>query len=602
MQKLLRLTSLLCLAACAAVLVWFGLAQDVRQQSLASTRYDDWDRYWKSGDGSPLIKMPGGLLPSVIPGPADIWGGSRAHSVRVEFHAEPGDYTVELLFNDAHEAAQPLLKFSLNGQEQAKLWVPKGQGRPAPYERLNPALTVRAKIKLDQPDNVLTITNESGSWAAPARLRLLRGVGLYPDKLGWDLLSKPALFWGVLFLLVAAVFLWTWAGRGLARAVASTLLLCVSSLVLFVCAELLFRQYLIMVPQARNLAAQQSTQTPDAKGTAYSYVTMIQPNPDLDIIYNLKPNLDGFFAKYPLRTNSQFMRGPEVALKARPGVMRVMGLGDSVMFGWGVSYEQTVLTIIGQELSQRLECPVESLNLGCPSYNTANEVAVYRQMGRKFKPRLVMLVFMENDFGFPGLMLEPVRPWAVDRSYIARQLRRTLAPRWRDAVADDEQFVSTRHLDDIRDKKPQELTADDRWRQLVSAHYTKTVGHDSAAASLEELSAMLREEGAYGLVVYNPIRITLGEPASYEKAAGFVVQAARKVGLAAVDMTPVYEAYLREHNFKSMSQCLWVGEHDWHPNAIGHALMAKAVMDKLAEKGIIAALARQRADQPAEAK
>ncbi len=581
MKSKLKLLSWLCLLGAAALLVWGGLAPEVRMQSLASSRYSDWDKHWRGGDIAADLDMPGGLLPSNIPGPADTWAGGKAHEIKVRFKAEPGDYTVELLFNEAHEAAQPLLAFSLNGAPMGERWVPKGHGHPAPYEHVNPALTLRVPITVTQPDNELTITNKQGSWAAPARIRLLQGIGFFPAKLGWELLYNGLLFWGVVGLLVAMVFLRSWAGGGLGRAIASTVLMCFMVAMLFVFAELLFRQYLIHVPQARSLAAQETTKTPDAKGKAYNYVTMIQPNPDLEIIYNLKPNLDGFFAKFPLKTNSHFMRGAEAKLEAAPGVLRVMGLGDSVMFGWGVSDEQSALTRLGRLLVARMAMPVETLNLGCPSYNTANEVAVFRKMGRKFKPKLVVLIFVENDFGFPGLMIEPVLPWTTHRCYIKRQLSRTLAPRWRDAFASDEEFVSTRRLDEIRGKKQEALTAEERWHQQVSAHYNKMVGTEAVAANFRELANMLKADGAMGVVVYNPIRIVLGKPETYEKKAGFVVKAAREAGLMGLDMTPVYEKYLQDNNLTAMSQALWVNDKDWHPNGIGHSLIADAIMAEL---------------------
>lgn len=587
MKSKLKLLSWLCLLGVVALLVWGGLAKDVRMQSLASSRYADWDKTWRGGTTEADLNMPGGLLPANLPGPADKWAGGKPHAMQIKFQAQPGDYVVELLFHEAHEAAQPLLAFSLNGQPVGKAWVPKGSGEPAPYEHINPALTIRMPISVSQSDNTLTVTNEQGSWAAPARLRLLQGLSFFPAKLGWDLLYNPALLWGVLGLLVAMVFLRSWAGGGLGRAIASTILMCVMFAVLFVFSELLFRQYLIHVPQARSLAAQESTKTPDVKGKAYNYVTMIQPNPDLEIIYNLKPNLDGFFAKYPLKTNRHFMRGPEVQLEPAPGVVRLMGLGDSVMFGWGVSYEQSALTVLGGLLSEKLGKPVETLNLGCPSYNTANEVAVFRKMGRKFKPKLVMLVFVENDFGFPGLMIEPVLPWTTHRCYIKRQLSRTLASLWRDAHAADEEFVSTRRLDEIRGKKEANLTSEERWHQQVSAHYNKMIGTDAVAANFRELANMLKADGAMGVVVYNPIRIVLGKPETYEKHAGFVVDAARKAGLLALDMTPVYEKYLRGNNLTAMGQALWVNDKDWHPNGIGHELMANAVLAELERGGAL---------------
>ena len=62
------------------------------------------------------------------------------------------------------------------------------------------------------------------------------------------------------------------------------------------------------------------------------------------------------------------------------------------------------------------------------------EVAIYRQKGRQYRPDVVVLIFLENDFGFPGLMLEPVDRYAFRKSYLAEQVRKGLVPFWADAA------------------------------------------------------------------------------------------------------------------------------------------------------------------------
>ena len=73
----------------------------------------------------------------------------------------------------------------------------------------------------------------------------------------------------------------------------------------------------------------------------------------------------------------------------------------------------------------------------------------------------------------------------------------------------------------------------------------RMTGYAAVKSSLKDLADMLREDGALGVVVYDPIRFTVGRPESYEKSAGWVTVAARELGLEALDMTPVYERYLR---------------------------------------------------------
>src|SRR5687768_1727113 len=58
-------------------------------------------------------------------------------------------------------------------------------------------------------------------------------------------------------------------------------------------------------------------------------------------LYRHKPNLDLSLGSFRLRTNSLGCRGPEVAREKPSGVFRIVLLGDSVAFGWGVDDEVT---------------------------------------------------------------------------------------------------------------------------------------------------------------------------------------------------------------------------------------------------------------------
>ncbi|HEB53493.1 MAG TPA: hypothetical protein ENI87_09590, partial [bacterium] len=63
---------------------------------------------------------------------------------------------------------------------------------------------------------------------------------------------------------------------------------------------------------------------------------------DLDgLLFRHKPNLDVSIGRFRLRTNSLGLRGPDVAVPKPPGTFRIVMLGDSVTFGWGVDDEVT---------------------------------------------------------------------------------------------------------------------------------------------------------------------------------------------------------------------------------------------------------------------
>ena len=80
---------------------------------------------------------------------------------------------------------------------------------------------------------------------------------------------------------------------------------------------------------------------------------MVQASRFDDVVYELKPNLSGVFKKAHVRTNSQGMRGTrEYSLEKPPGTFRIVGIGDSNLFGWGVAEGEPYLQILERRLGE----------------------------------------------------------------------------------------------------------------------------------------------------------------------------------------------------------------------------------------------------------
>jgi hypothetical protein len=82
---------------------------------------------------------------------------------------------------------------------------------------------------------------------------------------------------------------------------------------------------------------------------------------------------------------------------------RITLLGDSFTFGWGVKEEETFVKILENCLnsSSPSKYHFRVLNLGVPGYSTFQEVAAFKKLVPILKPDLVLLYFVENDFGLP---------------------------------------------------------------------------------------------------------------------------------------------------------------------------------------------------------
>lgn len=110
------------------------------------------------------------------------------------------------------------------------------------------------------------------------------------------------------------------------------------------------------------------------------------------------PNTSGGFSAYGFDTtvsiNEKGFRGPNIGYERNAEVKRVLVLGDSLTWGFGVNYENTFASRINQGSPQ-----LELVNLGVSGYSTDQELLLYLDEGRKYKADMVVIVVAGNDIG-----------------------------------------------------------------------------------------------------------------------------------------------------------------------------------------------------------
>jgi lysophospholipase L1-like esterase len=119
---------------------------------------------------------------------------------------------------------------------------------------------------------------------------------------------------------------------------------------------------------------------------------------DPEVRYVPLPNQRGWIDDGFVTTNSLGFRGPEPASPKPPGRFRVVAIGDSVTFGFGVNDGDTFCA--QTELLLRSKVPsldLDVVNIAVPGYDTRQEVALLRRSLARLEPNLVLVGLYSND-------------------------------------------------------------------------------------------------------------------------------------------------------------------------------------------------------------
>jgi lysophospholipase L1-like esterase len=121
----------------------------------------------------------------------------------------------------------------------------------------------------------------------------------------------------------------------------------------------------------------------------------------------LKNNFTQLFDGYPqglpkiseISINSDGFRDREFEVEKSNNTFRIVVLGDSVAFGYGININETFAKILEREINELITGQkFEVLNLAVPGHNTWQEVEFFKMKGLKYKPDIVIITYVGNDF------------------------------------------------------------------------------------------------------------------------------------------------------------------------------------------------------------
>ena len=111
-----------------------------------------------------------------------------------------------------------------------------------------------------------------------------------------------------------------------------------------------------------------------------------------------KPLAEGYLtipdSKTFVKINSKGLRDREHSYSRKRGIFRILALGDSFTWGYGVDLEDAFVKKLDVFLGDKFEV----INAGVAAYGTDQELVYLEKEGLKYKPDVILVNFANNDF------------------------------------------------------------------------------------------------------------------------------------------------------------------------------------------------------------
>lgn len=288
------------------------------------------------------------------------------------------------------------------------------------------------------------------------------------------------------------------------------------------------------------------------------------------VFYELKPNIEAIFMGVKIRTNDMGFRSSiNYPIEKSSNTVRIMGLGDSLMFGWGVKQDKDFMAIIEHSLNKlHPDRKWEAINTAVPAYNTAMEVAAFEAKGLQYKPDLVILGFVPNDFMTPGFIINNRDFLSMKKSFLLDFIKARL-----NILKHSTNQTNNKKTDTMLD----DSNGPDQNREVYS--------YPSVMNSLERLSE-LRTEYNFKVLIFLFSQTNWNDAFSIH-----ITKKTEELGFELLDLRKFFMAwgaqFIGQDDFDEIVDSLFVSKTDDHPSEKAHLMAADQIYRYLLRSGFI---------------
>lgn len=304
--------------------------------------------------------------------------------------------------------------------------------------------------------------------------------------------------------------------------------------------------------------------------------------PDREWLYRGRAGAAGeIFGTY-YEINANGFRGPVHAETNPEDRKRLVVMGDSIAFGFGVDVEETFPRVIETLLASRLpKAKIEVVNLGVGGYNAWNEARLLEDVGLAYGPDVVLVQFSINDLNDPTVHFSTQTRLSMgaipDKAFPDPSRSQGLSPGRQTftRVCNLSRLCAALRLRASEDEKPLREGADAVRAFSAPIEQTDRVEWQWLEERYLEMATASKEAGAqFGILAF-PYRSQLGGRGEHS-VNRHLRELAERQGWLFIDPLPAYR------NARARGNKLFIDL--WHPSVAGHAIAARETARVLIEQ------------------
>ena len=281
--------------------------------------------------------------------------------------------------------------------------------------------------------------------------------------------------------------------------------------------------------------------------------------PDPVLVYKHAPRLRKIYQGVAVSTNELGLRDRELERK-QGKELRILLLGDSVTFGWGVPIEATFGRRLESILAPKREGPVRTINAGVGGYNTVQEYAFLRSFLDTVEPEIVVLLYVGNDIESNDPPFDPWTELDLHKNTPPNVIRILLGKSWLYKLG----------LFTLKYSRPARRTSLDQ----------KARGVKESMDALSSIAALCRNRGIdFVTFFYRLRRESTAIPSITDELFATIRDLGHKHGFSVIDVG----AWWENVDVRSITN----STVDRHPNQRGHEILAVRMADFLVKNGLV---------------